>query len=258
MSGKEDCGKNRERKGNMKVLAFNSSPKMGKGNTALILNPFLDGMKEAGAEVELLYVRKLKINPCRGEFNCWTKNPGRCYQKDDMNMLLPKLMEADIRVLATPVYVDGISGPMKNLIDRMIPLAQQSFEIRGEHTRHPRRPGYKIGGKVVLVSTCGLWEMDNFDPLIVHMKAICKNWAKEFAGALLRPHAGGLRAMMNMRLPMDDIFEAAKEAGRQLVETGEMSPGTLQIVSRELMSRDVFILFHNRGFARIVEAVAPS
>jgi len=242
----------------MKVIAFNSSPKMGKGNTALILDPFLDGMREGGAEVELFYVRKLKIKPCRGEFNCWTKNPGRCYQKDDMNMLLPKLMEADVRVLATPVYVDGMSGPLKNLIDRTIPMAQPSFEIRGEHTRHPRRPGYKTGGKVVLVSTCGLWEMDNFDPLIVHMKAICGNWAKEFAGALLRPHAGGLRAMMNMGLPMDDIFQAAREAGRQLVETGQMSPETLNIVSRELMSRDAFILFHNRGFARITEAIAPS
>ena len=240
----------------MKVLAFNSSPKMGKGNTALILNPFLDGMREAGAEVELFYVRKLKINPCRGEFNCWTKNPGRCYQKDDMNMLLPKLMEAEIRVLATPVYVDGVTGPMKNLIDRMIPLAQPSFEIRDGHTRHPRRPGY-MPGKVVLVSTCGLWEMDNFDPMIVHMKAICRNWAKEFAGALLRPHAGGLRAMMNMGLPMDDIFEAARDAGRQLVERGEMSPETLQAVSRELMPREVFMRLHNRNSERALEMVAP-
>ena len=37
----------------MKVIAFNSSPRMDKGNTALILNPFLEGMREAGAEVEL-------------------------------------------------------------------------------------------------------------------------------------------------------------------------------------------------------------
>jgi multimeric flavodoxin WrbA len=41
----------------MKVLAINSSPRMDKGNTALILNPFLEGMKEAGAEVDLFYTR---------------------------------------------------------------------------------------------------------------------------------------------------------------------------------------------------------
>jgi len=62
----------------MKVLAINSSPNMDKGNTARILGPFLDGMSEAGAEVELLYTRKLKINPCYGEYDCWLKTPGKC------------------------------------------------------------------------------------------------------------------------------------------------------------------------------------
>lgn len=41
----------------MKILAINSSPKMGNGNTALILDPFLEGMREAGAEVELYYTK---------------------------------------------------------------------------------------------------------------------------------------------------------------------------------------------------------
>jgi len=53
----------------MKVLAINGSPMMGKGNTALILAPFLQGMEEAGAEIDLFYTKKLKINPCQGEFH---------------------------------------------------------------------------------------------------------------------------------------------------------------------------------------------
>ena len=104
----------------MKVLALNSSPKMNEGNTALILNPFLEGMREGGAEVELFYTKKLTINPCQGEYNCWFKTPGKCFQKDDMQMLYPKIREADVLVLATPVYVDAMSGPMKGLLDRLL------------------------------------------------------------------------------------------------------------------------------------------
>jgi len=151
----------------MKVLAFNCSPNMEKSNTALILNPFLEGMKEEGAEVELFYVRRLKINPCLGEFSCWFKTPGECIHDDDMKILYPKIKEADIIVFGTPVYVDGMPGPMKNLIDRLIPLLQPYIEIRDGHCRHPRREGQKRA-KLVLVANCGFWEMDNFNPLVIH------------------------------------------------------------------------------------------
>jgi len=237
-----------------KVLAFNSSPNMDKGNTALILTPFLEGMREAGAEVELLYTKKLKINPCQGEFNCWLKTPGKCFQKDDMQMLHPKLRQADIWVFATPVYVDGVSGPMKNLLDRLIPLVQPFVELRDDHYRHPLREDAKHG-KVVLVSNCGFWEMDNFDPMLVHMKAACKNMSREFAGALLRPHGGGLRPMKEMSAPLDDIFEAAKEAGRQLVRDGEMSAETLATVSRELMPREMYLQTLNEFFQQTLDAL---
>ncbi len=238
----------------IKVLAFNSSPNMDKGNTALILAPFLEGMREAGAEVELLYTKKLKINPCLGCFNCWLKTPGNCVQKDDMQVLHPKLREAEIWVLATPLYVDGVSGPMKNLMDRMIPLVQPFIELRDGHYRHPLREGTKYG-KVVLVSNCGFWEMDNFDPMLVHMKAACKNLSREFAGALLRPHGGGLRPMMEMGAPLDDIFEAAREAGRQLVRDGEMSTETLATVSRELMPRETYLQVLNGWFQQALDAL---
>jgi len=237
-----------------KVLAFNSSPNMDKGNTALILTPFLEGMRDAGAEVELLYTKKLKINPCQGEFNCWLKTPGECWQKDDMQMLHPKLREADIWVFATPVYVDGVSGPMKNLLDRLIPLLHPFIELRDDHCRHPLREDAKHG-KVVLVSNCGFWEMDNFDPMLVHMKAACKNLSREFAGALLRPHGGALRVMKEMSAPLDDIFDAAKEAGRQLVRDGEMSAETLATVSRELMPREMYLQTLNEFFQQTLDAL---
>ncbi len=132
--------------------------------------------------------------------------------------------------------MDGITGPLKNLLDRIIPLGEPFFELRDGHCRHPGRKGAK-GGKLVLVSNCGFWEMDNFDPLLAHMEAMSKNVGREFAGALLSLHGPVLKAMLDQGYPVEDVLEAAREAGRQLVQKGEMDPGTLATVSRELIRK---------------------
>lgn len=231
----------------MKVLAFNCSPQMDSGNTALILDPFLEGMKEAGAEIEVLYTKKLDINPCKGEFHCWVTKPGECIQDDDMRTVLPKLADSEIWVFATPVYFDGAPGPMKNLLDRMLPLGDPFLELRDGHCRHPLRKGVKQG-RIVLISNCGFWEMDNFDPLLVHMEAISRNLSRQFAGALLRPHGGALKPMKKRGMRVDDIFEASKEAGRQLVSDGEMSEETLRTVSRPILPLNLYVQSINKRF----------
>lgn len=223
----------------MRVLAFNCSPKMDKGNTALVLGPFLDGMREKGAEVELYYVKKLKINPCQGELNCYLKTPGECFQEDDMQLLYPKLRESDMWVFATPVYWDGVTGPMKNLMDRLTPLSGPFYEVRDGKCTVTLRDGVRYG-KVALVSTAGCWEMANFDALIVHIKAFCVTACKTFAGALLRPHADVLKTIIDEGAG-EHILDAARESGRQLVTRGEMSPEILGVVSREVMSRERYI-----------------
>ena len=225
----------------MKIVAINGSPKMDKGTTALILAPFLDGMREAGAEVELFYTKRLKVNPCQGDFRCSTHTPGECFQKDDMQMLHPKLCDADVWVFATPLYISGMTGPLKNLIDRiLIPLGEPRIELRDGHCHHPLRKGTKPG-KIVLVSSCGYWELDNFCLLLTHVHALCEHAEREFAGALLRPHGPALQPMLEQGAPIGDLFEAAKEAGRQLARDGKMSPETLAIVSRELLPLEAWV-----------------
>jgi multimeric flavodoxin WrbA len=232
----------------LKALAINSSPRKGKGNTALILDPFLEGMKEVGAEVELYYTNDLKVNPCQGDLSCWLRTPGECIHKDDMSWLATKVTQADILILASPVYCDGITGPMKTLIDRLVPAAEPFFEIRDGHIRHPHRQKENRSKKMVLVSNCGFWEMDNFDPLLVYLKAFSKNAGTEFAGALLRPHGPALRSMIEMGTPVEDVLEAAKDAGRQIVRDGNMSLETLSTVSRELIPKDTYIQIVNQHF----------
>ncbi len=215
----------------MKVLALNGSPHMNEGNTALILNPFLEGMKEAGADVEVFYTRRMSIGPCNGDMSCWFKNPGTCGQRDDMQMLLPKLKEADVIVWASPVYYAGVTGPLKNLMDRQLPLHMQ-----GELGSKRR--------KIVLVSTCGAWELSMFDPLLIQMKTLYNrpDGSSDFAGALLRPMAEGMKEMVKAgeTTLVEGIFRAAREAGRQLINEGKISEELQKEVSRELMPRDAY------------------
>ncbi len=220
----------------MKVLALNGSPR--NAATAHVLGIFLEGMEEAGAEVELVRISKLDVKPCRGCFTCWTSTPGICVQKDDMADMLPKLDEADVIVLGTPVYVDGMTGIMKNFLDRMIPLDNGKVVIQDGHCRHPSRSG-RDTIRIALVSVCGFHEMDNFDPVVMHTKALCKNMNAEFVGAVLRPYAWALTALPSRGIDVSDVLEAIRDAGRQLVKKGRFEEATLDAISRELIPKEI-------------------
>jgi multimeric flavodoxin WrbA len=175
-----------------------------------------------------------------------------------MQMLYPKL-QADVIVFASPLYFDGLNGSMKTLLERFLPIVEAFIELREGHCRYPLRDKTVTkAGKAVLVSTCGFWEMDNFEPAVFHMKAACRNMNRTFAGALLRPCAHAFQAMLAMGGQAKDIPEAAKEAGRQLVKDGEMSEKTLKIISRELIPLEMFLQMANQTFKQAIEAAKKS
>ncbi|MHA1576738.1 MAG: flavodoxin family protein [Candidatus Thorarchaeota archaeon] len=232
----------------MQVLVFNGSPRGERGATAGVLKLFIEGIESAGANVELVYVNKLNISPCRGCFNCWTKTPGKCIQSDDMEGILDKLASADIIVFGTPLYVDGMTGPMKVLLDRSIPLMQGKFELRDDHCRHPLREHVK-SGKVVLVSVSGFTELDNFDPLIAHIKAICKNMDREYVGAIIRPIAHMIPYLEEHKIPVEDVIASIRAAGVELIENGVFSKETLKTIERELIDREMYIKGASASFS---------
>ena len=110
----------------MKVLAINSSPRAdGISKTGMMLDALVQGMRDAGAEVETIHLREKKIKNCIGCFTCWTKTPGVCVHKDDMtNELFPKWLEADLAVYATPLYHFTVNATMKAFIERTLPVVE--------------------------------------------------------------------------------------------------------------------------------------
>ena len=100
-----------------KVLIISASPRKG-GNSDALCDQFLLGAKEAGHNVEKVFLRDHKINYCLGCGVC--NNTHVCVQKDDMKNLLEKMVNADVIVLATPVYFYTMDAQLKTFIDRCV------------------------------------------------------------------------------------------------------------------------------------------
>lgn len=102
-----------------KVLLISSSPRK-NGNSDLLCDQFRKGAIDAGHRAEKIFLAEKKIHYCTGCGAC--ANATRpCVQKDDVAEILKKMVEADVIVLATPVYFYTMCAQLKTLIDRSCP-----------------------------------------------------------------------------------------------------------------------------------------
>lgn len=101
-----------------KVVIISSTPRK-NGNSQILCEAFEKGAKETENEVELISLRENRINYCVACYGC--RNTGRCVQNDGMNEILDKMLEADVLVLATPIYMYDVCGQLKAFIDRILP-----------------------------------------------------------------------------------------------------------------------------------------
>ena len=97
----------------MNILILNGSPR--KGNSVTAINAFTEGAK-ASHNVEIVDTYKLNVSPCMGCNAC--ESYKGCVATDDSNMIVDKLVAADMVVFASPVYWWGITAQMKMVIDK--------------------------------------------------------------------------------------------------------------------------------------------
>ena len=230
----------------MHILAIHGSPSMKRGKTYLVLERLLKGAEKAGAITAVVFLQKETIGECTGCLTCWIKTPGKCLQKDDMAELIEKLKRTDLMILATPVYVDGMTGQCKNFIDRLIPLLDPHYEIRDGHFRHVVKEKYC--SKIFLISVCAFHEMDNFDPLILHIKRAAKNLNMEYMGEILRPAVYSLGMKKVGSDAIGKVMEAFERAGKELVENGVVSEKTRQEATNEIVLKEAYLRTINRYF----------
>lgn len=226
-----------------KIVAISGSPDMGKSNTSMILDPFLEGTRSAGASVDLFYAKRLKVRPCIGDFDCWNATPGECRIRDDMQVIYPKLKDADILVLATPVYIP-LPGEMQNIINRLCPLLNPIITMRDGRSRAILRADVRIS-RIVLVSSCGWWEKGNFDTVVRIARELAKDMNVKFAGAVLRPH---VYFLSQDEEKAKEVFRAAKRAGYEVVKHGRIPKELLDTVAQPLISEKEFRRSNNASY----------
>lgn len=224
----------------MNILIINGSPRGERSNSWQLANAFVAGMGERGKPLETqeLSVSRLNIRPCLGCFSCWSKTPGQCCISDDMKSVIEKLLWADVTIWSFPLYYFSVPGPLKNLIDRQLPMVLPFMAEDGGETgsgSHPTR--YDMSGKrTVVISTCGFHTAEgNYDGVCSLFDHICGrgNYTTLFCGQ------GELFRMPDVKQRTDEYLGYVRQAGREYM-TGGISDETRGNLSQPLFPRKVF------------------
>jgi len=191
----------------MKVLGLFGSPRRG-GNTEILLEEALQGAEKEGAEIERLYLSDLKISPCMECHGCDTT--GDCVILDEMQKIYPKLLEADIIILASPIFFYGVTAWAKSLIDRSQALWAKKYLVKNPSMgkKEKRRKGFFIS----VGATKG---QKVFEGAILTVKYFFDALNAEYAGELVYRGIDGKGEILNH----PEALEQAREAGRKLVLT---------------------------------------
>ena len=168
----------------MYILGVSGSPR--KGNTECMVTRLLELLAEAGHQTEIVLLRKLTVKTCNGCLACEAggiERKGTCKIRDDMQDIYPKLLEADIIILGTPVYFDMLSGMLKNFMDRTCAI-------------WPRLAGKRLAGMAVAEEGIG----KAVDNLKTYAHICNMEWAGQVTALAKLPRAVAGDAALNIRI----------------------------------------------------------
>jgi multimeric flavodoxin WrbA len=112
----------------MKIVAVLGSPRV-QGNSTTLAQAFLQSAREQGADTQEFALNQMDFQGCQGCGACKTKQE-TCTLKDDLTQVLNAVKEADIVVLASPVYFGDLSGQLKCFFDRTYSYINPDFSCR--------------------------------------------------------------------------------------------------------------------------------
>jgi multimeric flavodoxin WrbA len=112
----------------MKIVAILGSPRP-QGNSSTLARAFLTAAGEQGAEISEFLLNQMNFRGCQACMACKTKSE-TCILEDDLATVLTAVQEADLLVLASPVYFGDLSGQLKCFFDRTYSFFRPDFSCR--------------------------------------------------------------------------------------------------------------------------------
>lgn len=234
----------------MKITAFNGSPRGKNSNTGTMVTEFLAGAAKADVQAEQVFLSEKKIGHCLGCFKCWISTPGKCIVKDDMTELLDKVISSDLIIMATPLYVDGVTGIMKNFMDRLIPNIDPHFEKdeNGEYRHVKRFPKYP---KIMVISNCGMPGQQNFQALKLHFRRMARNMHSGVVAEIYLDCGEMLRNQVPILKPVISKYKKnLQKAGWEIATTGEISQKITGKLAKPIIPAGIFIKEANKYWDR--------
>lgn len=114
----------------------------------LIVNTLMDSTSSAelrdflemeACDFEIIDTQQMKISHCIGCNECWLKTPGICTMKDDYEVILKKMIEANQLWVISDTCFGFLSHTGKNIFDRMMPLLTMYLKFKDGQMRHVMR-----------------------------------------------------------------------------------------------------------------------
>ena len=144
----------------MQILILQGSPRA-KGNTAWMAEEFKNAAEAAGHQVTLVNVAHKHIAGCLACEYCHGKGNGACIQKDDMQELYPLMAQAEVLVLAAPIYYFTLSAQIQAPIQRMYCVNAPAKVKKMALLMSSYSPAVYDGALAEFRDICNYWQVEN-------------------------------------------------------------------------------------------------
>lgn len=201
-----------------RITAIFGSPRR-KGNTARLLEHAVAGAREAGAEVETIVLRDLKLSPCLEIYSC--KHAGECRIRDDFQGVRDRVLASAGLMLASPIFYYAVTAHTKILMDRF-----HSLWVKKNWTDPPQSPSTAARRKGVFISAGATHGKKLFDGALLSVRYFFDTLETDLWKTLLFRGLEYEDDILKHPDYLQEAHRAGKELARALQENALFAPGT--------------------------------